>query len=51
SATEKVCRSCGGSHIDSFLKRGTAPLADRLPSSIDDGEEEPVFPLSVVVVE
>ncbi|MER8891615.1 class I SAM-dependent methyltransferase [Mesorhizobium sp. M0907] len=47
SVTEQVCRSCGGSHIDTFLKLGTTPLADRLPSSIDDGEEEPVFPLSV----
>jgi SAM-dependent methyltransferase len=47
SVTEQVCRSCGGSHIDTFLKLGTTPLADRLPSSIDDGEEEPVFPLNV----
>ncbi|AZO01432.1 class I SAM-dependent methyltransferase [Mesorhizobium sp. M9A.F.Ca.ET.002.03.1.2] len=47
SITEQVCRSCGGSHIDTFLKLGTTPLADRLPSRIDDGEEEPVFPLNV----
>ncbi|WP_419696419.1 hypothetical protein ACN2CC_11980 [Mesorhizobium muleiense] len=51
SVTEQVCRSCGGSHIDTFLKLGTTPLADRLFLKVDDGEDEPVFPLSVVVVE
>ncbi|TIM30763.1 MAG: hypothetical protein E5Y63_09885 [Mesorhizobium sp.] len=35
SVTEQVCRSCGGSHIDTFLKLGTTPLADRLSLEVE----------------
>ncbi|TPJ40597.1 class I SAM-dependent methyltransferase, partial [Mesorhizobium sp. B2-7-1] len=47
SVTERVCRSCGGSHLDTFLDLGTTPLADRLRPKVDDGEREPAFPLKV----
>lgn len=47
SVTEHTCRSCGGSHIDTFLKLGRTPLADRLTSATDNGEQEPAFPLNV----
>ncbi|WP_342447464.1 class I SAM-dependent methyltransferase [Mesorhizobium opportunistum] len=47
SVTEQTCRSCGGPHMDTFLKLGRTPLADRLTTDANRGEAEPVFPLNV----
>ena len=47
SVTETTCRSCGGSHLRTFLDLGTMPLADRLRSREGRDEPEPAFPLRV----
>ncbi|WP_287363409.1 class I SAM-dependent methyltransferase [Mesorhizobium sp.] len=47
SVTERACRSCGGSGIETFLEFGKTPLADRLLTSSDISEPEPIFPLRV----
>jgi len=45
SITERVCRSCGGDRLETFLDLGKTPLADRLVNPTDLGSPEPRFPL------
>jgi SAM-dependent methyltransferase len=47
SVTERACRSCGGSRLETFLEFGATPLADRLLTTIDIAKPEPIFPLRV----
>ncbi|MEN9580696.1 MAG: hypothetical protein RJA70_3705, partial [Pseudomonadota bacterium] len=45
------CRSCGSTRLKEFLDLGTLPLADRLLTKEQLGEEEPAVPLVVVFCE
>lgn len=47
SFTEKFCRSCGGSHLETFLDLGATPLVDRLVTDEELDKPELVFPLRV----
>jgi SAM-dependent methyltransferase len=47
SVTEKACRSCGGSHLETFLDLGATPLVDRLLTDADLDKPELIFPLRV----
>jgi SAM-dependent methyltransferase len=49
SVTERTCRSCGGSRLDTFLDLGETPLADRLLTDADLDKTEFVFPLRVAL--
>jgi SAM-dependent methyltransferase len=51
SVTERACRSCGGSHIETFLELGATPLVDRLRTSTELDKPELIFPLCVAFCE
>jgi SAM-dependent methyltransferase len=51
SVTEATCRSCGSGRLTTFLDLGETPLADRLLTKADLGEQELTFPLRVAFCE
>jgi hypothetical protein len=44
-----ACRSCGGNHLDTILDLGAQPLANALLEPDQPADEEPLFPLEVVL--